>query len=269
MTPSPRSTLKDLPEELRPRERLMRAGAGALSTAELIAILLRVGTARVTAVHLAAELLVRFGSLQGLAEASVQELGAVKGIGPAKAVQVLAAFELGRRLHTAAPRARHVVRTPADIAALLMPGMRYLDRERFCAVLLDTRHQVIDVVVVSLGSLNATTVHPREVLKEAIRRSAAALVLVHNHPSGDPEPSRDDVRVTERLRAAGEVVGIEVLDHVILGDGRHASLRERGLGFSPADPGAQGPVREGPPHGQARRRGGGPRPRGPEPGARG
>jgi len=227
--PRGKGTLKDLPEEIRPRERLLRAGPEALSTAELVAILLRTGTPQRTALDVAEELLSRFGSLDRLARARVEDLLGVKGVWPAKAVQLVAALELGKRLLTAQSAPRPAIRSPHDVARLLMPAMRLLDREHFQAILLDTKHRVLDIVSISVGSLNATTVHPREVFKEAIRKSAAAVVLVHNHPSGQAEPSREDVRITEQLRAAGEIVGIQVVDHIILGDGQFYSFREHGL----------------------------------------
>ncbi|MDR5694053.1 MAG: DNA repair protein RadC [Armatimonadota bacterium] len=222
-------TLKELPEEIRPRERLLHSGAETLSTTELMAILLQSGTPQRTALDLAEELLSRFGSLDQLAKAKVADLLSVKGVGPAKAVRVVAALELGKRLLTAPPTPRPAIRSPHDVARLLMPEMRMLDREHFRVILLDTKHRVLGIVNISVGSLNATTVHPREVFKEAIRKSAAAVVLVHNHPSGQAEPSREDMRITEQLQAAGEIVGIKVVDHIILGDGQFYSFREHAL----------------------------------------
>lgn len=217
-----------LPPEDRPRERLLASGVGALSSAELLAVLLRTGTRQSSVGDLAGRLLATFGSLRALSQAHPAELAREPGIGPAKASAVLAAFELGRRLQSAPPARRVSIRTPADIAALLGPQMRHLDREHFRAVLLNTRHEVLDVIGVAIGGLDHAPIHPREVFKGAVRSSAAAVVLVHNHPSGNPDPSADDLRITGRLQEAGRVVGIEVLDHVIIGDGRYVSLRERG-----------------------------------------
>jgi DNA repair protein RadC len=222
-------TVKALPPEDRPRERLLSAGADALSAAELLAVLLRTGTRAASAGELAGRLLAAYGSLAALSQAHPAELIQQRGIGPAKAGAVLAAFELGRRLHRTPPAQRPAIRTPADVAALAGPQMRHLDREHFRAILLNTRHQVLGMTSVAVGGLDSAPIHPREVFKEAVRHSAAAVVLVHNHPSGNPEPSGDDVRITIRLRDAGRVVGIEVLDHVIIGDGRFTSLRERGI----------------------------------------
>lgn len=222
-------TIKHLPPELRPRERLRLQGPDALSPAELLAIVIGTGIAGASALDIGTRLLRHFGSLAGLAGASVEEVQAIPGMGEAKALQVLAALELGRRLLEPAP-ARRVVRSAADVAAVCAP-MRRLDREHFRVILLNTRHEILDVVDVSVGGLASAPVHPREVFKEAIRRSAASVILVHNHPSGHPEPSRDDVMITEQLRAAGRLVGIEVLDHLIIGERTYTSLREQRQGF--------------------------------------
>ncbi|MBI3998072.1 MAG: DNA repair protein RadC [Armatimonadetes bacterium] len=219
---------KVLPPEDRPRERLLRSGAGGLSSPELLAILLGTGTRQISAAELAARLLGTFRSLDALGQARPEELVRQPGIGPTKAAAVLAAFELGRRAQAAPPARRPAIRTSGDVAVLVGAEMRHLDREHFRVVLLNARHEVLDVAVVAVGGLDSAPIHPREVFKDAIRRSAAAIILVHNHPSGNPEPSGDDLRITERLREAGRVVGIEVLDHIIIGDGRFVSLRERG-----------------------------------------
>ncbi len=223
-----RVAIKGLPPEDRPRERLLRIGPEGVSSPELLTILLQTGTPSASVSDLAGRLLASFGSLEALSRARPAELTREAGIGPAKACALLAAFELGRRLQAAPPARRPVIRTPADVAALVGEQMRHLDREHFRAVLLNTRHEVLDVVTVAVGGLDSAPIHPREVFKEAIRRSAAAVILIHNHPSGTPEPSGDDLRITARLQEAGRVVGIEVLDHIIIGDGRFASLRERG-----------------------------------------
>ncbi len=228
MVVSGRLSVKRLPRQERPRERLLRCGPGVLSSPELLALLLGTGTSRAGAADVAGQLLASFGSLEALSLARPDELDRVAGIGPAKACSLLAAFELGRRISMAPPARRVVIRTPGDIAALMGPQMRHLDREHFRAVLLNVRHEVLDVTSVAVGGLDSAPIHPREVFKDAIRRSAAAIILVHNHPSGTPEPSGDDLRITARLRDAGRVVGIEVLDHLIVGDGRFVSLRERG-----------------------------------------
>jgi DNA repair protein RadC len=229
MTVAARLLVKALPPEDRPRERLLTCGADALSAAELLAVVLRTGTRASGAGDLAVGLLAAFGSLQALSQAHPADLVRQPGIGPTKAGAVLAAFELGRRAQAAPPARRPAIRTAEDVASLVGPQMRYLDREHFRAVLLNTRHEVLGIAAVAVGGLNHAPIHPREVFKEAVKQSAAAVVLVHNHPSGTPEPSADDLRITVRLADAGHIVGIDVLDHVIIGDGRFVSLRERGV----------------------------------------
>jgi DNA repair protein RadC len=221
--------MKDMPSELRPRERLLKEGARSLTDAELLAILLRTGTSRNTALDLAAVILANFNGLRGLVQASVEELSAVKGVGPAKAAQIKAALELGKRLAADSGEERAVIKTPADAAGLVMEEMRHLDREHFRALLLNAKNQVIGQEVISIGTLNSSAVHPRELFKSAIKRSAAALILVHNHPSGDPSPSREDVEVTRRLVEVGRLIGIEVLDHLVIGDNKFSSLKAKGL----------------------------------------
>ncbi|MGH7753786.1 MAG: RadC family protein [Gemmatimonadales bacterium] len=229
MTQVSRLKVTALPSDARPRERLRTAGPAALGTTELLAVLLGTGTRGRGVVPMAESLLSTFGSLQELSRAPVEEIDQVAGLGPAKAAALLAAFELGRRAQGAAGGDRTAIHSPAEAAALLAPGMATLDREHFRAILLNTKHEVLAVVEVAVGSLDSAPIHPREVFKEAVRRSAAAVILAHNHPSGDPEPSGDDIAITDRLRAAGQIVGIDVLDHLIIGHGRSVSLRERGL----------------------------------------
>lgn len=233
-------TIKDLDGDERPRERLSRLGAVALSTAELVAILLRTGTAGASALDVAHRILA-LGKEDGqpkpgaeelgirfLATSSLDELRRVRGVGLAKAAQLKAAVELGRRI-ASATASRTVVRSPQDISSLVMEDMRYLDREQFRIVLLDAKNHVLGVRTVSVGSLSSSIVHPREIFKEAIARSSAAIILVHNHPSGDPTPSQEDVEVTRRLVEAGRLLGIEVLDHVVVGDNRYLSFKEKGI----------------------------------------
>lgn len=221
--------MKELPEGVRPRERLLKEGAEVLSDAELLAILLGTGSREATALDLASQLLTVFQSLRRLVDATVEELSQMKGVGPAKASQVKAALELARRLSRYSDLPRSVIRSPEDAAGLVMEEMRHLDREHFRAILLNTKNQVITVDNVSVGTLNSSTVHPRELFRNAIKRSAAALILLHNHPSGDPAPSREDIDITGRLVQAGKIVGIEVLDHVIIGDNKFTSLKAEGL----------------------------------------
>jgi DNA repair protein RadC len=223
--------MKDLPEELRPRERLLRHGPDALSTAELVAVLLRTGSPTRSAMEVAVDLIGRHGGLAKLSTAGVRELRGADGVGEVKALHLLAAFELGRRLGTLPARQRPLVAGPADAARVVMDRLRYAETERFLVLLLTTRHEVLDTVEVTRGGLASSPVHPREVFKPAVREGAAAVILVHNHPSGDPTPSRADVAITARLCRAAAVMGIPVLDHVIIGDGRWVSLRERGVVF--------------------------------------
>lgn len=224
---SPR--MKDLPIDLRPRERLLAQGTGALSTAELLAVLLGTGSFGRSALEVAMELLCRHGTLDRLAGASPAELCRTLGVGQVKALHLLAAFELGRRLGSLPPQVRPTIRTPADAVRLAMPELRFRETEQFWVLLLNTKNEVLERVEVSAGGLSSSPVHPREVFKAAVKRGAAAVILIHNHPSGDPTPSRADVAMTARLGRAGRVMGIPIIDHVVIGDGRYVSLRARGV----------------------------------------
>ena len=221
--------IRELPPEQRPRERMLKEGAANLSDIDLLAIMLRTGTAKVSAMELAAEIIGRFRDLRALSQATIEELSEVKGVGPVKAVQVKAALELGRRLATLPPEERPIIRCPEDVASLLMEDMRNLDREYFLALLLNTKNQVLAKETISIGTLNASMVHPRELFKIAVKRSAAAMILAHNHPSGDPAPSKEDISLSKRLIEAGEILGIDVLDHIIIGDNKFTSLKSKGL----------------------------------------
>lgn len=209
-------TIRELPEGERPREKLARLGAVALSDAELVAILLRVGCKGVNVIELARQLLARAGSLAALARSSVPELAALKGVGPAKAMHLVAAFGLGHRL-ARENLARRAMDRPELVYELLGAEMRTLQRESLRVVLLDTKHRLICVEEVSLGSLNESLAHPREIFRPALVHSAYALILVHNHPSGDPDPSEADRRLTRRLVEAAQLLQIHLLDHVIIG----------------------------------------------------
>jgi len=224
-------TIKDMPVGERPRERLQHYGAGALSTAELIAILLRSGVAGESVLHLAERLLARYGGLTGLAQASFAELCQEKGIGPAKVTQIKAALELGRRLLVASPQERPQVRSPADAANLLMLEMSLLAQEQMRVILLDSKNRVLAIPTIYQGSLNTSLIRVGELFREAIRQNCAAIIVVHNHPSGDPTPSPEDVLVTKQIVEAGKLLDIEVLDHLVIGRQRYVSLKERGLGF--------------------------------------
>ncbi len=226
-----RPTIKDLPVDERPRERLARVGEGALSTTELLAIILRTGVGGESALDLARRLLSRYGGLPGLARASFTELQSEKGLGEAKTAQVKAALEMGRRMLLAAPEDRFIVRSPADVAQLLMAEMGHLEQEHFRVLYLDTRNRLLGSETVYVGSLNASHIRVGEVFREAVKRNCASIIVAHNHPSGDPTPSPEDVEVTRQLVTAGNLLDIEVLDHLIVGQQRFVSLRERGLGF--------------------------------------
>jgi len=223
------ATIKDLPEEERPRERLTRYGASVLSNAELLAILLRTGTKEESAISLAHRILVQEQGLRYLADINVEQLSSIKGIGKAKAAQIKAAIELGKRLAAFEPAADKPLKCPQDVAALLMEEMRYLKKEHMKLVLLNVKCNLISVEEISVGSLNASIVHPREVFNPAIRKSSASIIMVHNHPSGDPSPSNEDVSITARIAEAGKLIGIELVDHIIIGDGKYISMKEKGL----------------------------------------
>ena len=221
--------LKDLPEELLPRERLFQIGPEALSNREVLAILLRTGIKGENVLTLAERVLIEVGGLAGLGKLTVHELAQLHGFGKAKAAEVKAALELGRRSVSVDPMSRPVVNSPQDVAHIVMEEMRFLDREHFRVVSLSTKNHVLGISPISIGSLNSSLVHPRECFKEAIRRNSNAIILLHNHPSGDPTPSKEDIDVTRRLADGGKILGIEVLDHVIIGDNRYISLKERGI----------------------------------------
>ena len=223
-------TIRNWPPTERPRERLNSAGASALSTRELLAILIGSGTESRSAVDVAGDLL-QFsnGSLRQLATTSAAEMQRLPGIGPAVTARLIAALELGRRMARESALERPRIRGPRDVYDLCAPAMVDAKQEEFRVLLLNTQHAVVREVVVTRGTLDASVVHPREVFRAAIVESAAAVVLVHNHPSGDPAPSREDREVTEQLAAAGQLIGISVLDHVVIGDGRYVSFVESGL----------------------------------------
>ena len=227
--------IREMPEEERPRERLARLGPEGLGNSELLAILLRTGMKNLSAVQLAEQLIKRYRHLDALARAPLTELAEIKGLGQTKAIQLKAAFELARRLSQHRGDSPRLVTTPADAAELVREEMRLLDRESFRVILLNTKNAFIKTCAVSLGSLNASIVEPREVFKDAISASAAGMILAHNHPSGDPTPSSEDIAITKRLVKAGELLGITVHDHIILGrrtegrDSDFVSLKEIGL----------------------------------------
>lgn len=223
--------IRNMPTNERPRERLQYYGAGALASSELIAILLRVGTEGESVLHVAQRLLGKYGGLPGLARASFEELCQEKALGPAKVTQLKAALELGKRLLVSSPLDRPQVRSPAEAAELLMAEMSLLEQEQLRTILLDTRNTVIGIPIIYQGSLNSAAVRVGELFRHAIKANAAAMIVAHNHPSGDPAPSPEDVRVTRTIVEAGKLLDIDVLDHVVIGQQRFVSMKERGLGF--------------------------------------
>ncbi|WP_068674502.1 DNA repair protein RadC [Oceanobacillus sp. Castelsardo] len=220
--------IKDVPKEDRPRERLLKHGAGHLSNQELLAILLGSGTKEESVITLSNRVLMHFEGLKLLTDATIEELTAIKGIGDAKGVLLLAAIELGKRMNQYKPDDKYIIRSPDDGADYIMEEMRSLKQEHFVALFLDTKNQVIHRQTIFIGSLNASIVHPRELFREAVKRSAASIIVAHNHPSGDPSPSKEDIHVTRRLVESGKMIGIELLDHLIIGDRKFISLKEKG-----------------------------------------
>lgn len=223
-------TVRDLPPEERPRERLQKVGAGNLSDQELLALILGRGTAGESVLDAARKLLTEFGTLHNLAAATVEELTGMRGIGLAKAAQIKAAFELADRLTDKLKVGEKIeCKNPEDVAVYMSARLRGKKKEHFMAVLLDTRNRLLKTVEISIGSLDTSLAHPREVFKEAISASAASVIVVHNHPSGDCTPSADDVELTKRLFSAGEIIGITLLDHIIVSDSGYVSLKSKGL----------------------------------------
>ncbi len=223
------SSIREWPEEERPRERLLRYGPEALSDGQLLAVLLRTGHARRSAVGVARDLLSRFENLRALSAAGFAEMASVSGIGPAKAAQVMAALELGRRVQAQPLQQGMPLRGSRDVFEACAPYLRDLKKEIFQVVLLNGKNRVIRTVTIATGSLTSCLVHPREVFAPAIRESSASVLLIHNHPSGDPTPSPEDLALSRRLVKAGEVIGIPVLDHLVIGDGHYVSFVDQGL----------------------------------------
>ncbi len=220
--------IKDWPEDERPREKLMKHGAGVLSEAELLAILIRTGVKKATAVDIAKRLLSECKNVRELAGKSVNDLKKL-GIGEARAVAIVAAFELARRLHSLPEEKRPRVRSPQDAAEIYIPKLRDFKRETFLVILLNSANCIVGERVISEGSLSASIVHPREVFKAAVDELAAGIILVHNHPSGNSEPSKEDIEITKQLVDAGRIMGIPVHDHLIIAGNRYTSLAEKNL----------------------------------------
>ncbi|MFO7585571.1 MAG: DNA repair protein RadC [Anaerolineales bacterium] len=228
----PTYRITDLHDDERPRERLRNLGPQALSNAELIAILLRVGVPGENAVQVGQRLLQTFGGIAGIHRAPFDELLKQHGMGEAKAAQIKAAIELGRRLTLESPEERPTINSPGDAANLMLYEMQALEQEHLRVMLLDRRNRVMEVVDLYRGSVSSSQIRVGEIFREAVRKNASAIIVAHNHPSGDPTPSPDDVAVTRAILQAGKMLDVDVLDHLVIGQGRWVSLKERGLGFS-------------------------------------
>lgn len=222
--------IREMPQNERPREKMLGLGSQALSNGELLAILLRTGTKEKTAIMLAEELLsMDSEGILYLEECSIEELIKIKGMGISKACQICAAVELGKRIATIPRREKQRVGSTEDVVEIFMEKMRYYKKEFFNVLLINAKGEIISEENIAIGDLSSSIVHPRESFARAVKRSAAAVIFIHNHPSGDPTPSREDINVTERLCEAGEILGIRVLDHIIIGDGRYSSFKAKGL----------------------------------------
>lgn len=221
-------TIQDMTLEERPREKMILNGAGSLTDAELLAILIRTGTKQFNAIQLGKAIIEKADNIRYLQNITIEELESINGIGKTKAVQIKAALELGNRIASYKP-AKYKIKNPWDIYKYYMESLRYQYKEIFKVVLLNTKNEIITDVDISMGTLNSSLVHPREVFREAIRRSSNKIILLHNHPSGNAEPSKEDKSVTKRLKECGELIGIEVIDHIIIGDGVYFSFKENML----------------------------------------
>lgn len=221
--------IMDLPQNERPREKLLRYGAETLSNNELLAIILRTGSKQENIINLCGRIISECGGLNGLLNSSAEEFTKIKGIGSAKATQLLAIIEISKRLRSFKSGEDYKITSPKDIAQYLMEEMRYLKKEYLKLIMLNTKNVIISIKDISIGNLNSSIVHPREVFYEAIKKCSASVVICHNHPSGDPTPSKEDINITTRLKECGKLLGIEVLDHIIIGNGTYVSLKEKGM----------------------------------------
>ena len=222
-------TVRDLPRQERPRERLQKFGPEALSAQELLALVIGRGIPKKSVMSIAQELLVRFGNVRAISHATIEELSQIKGIGLAKAAQLKACFELGKREELEPELKNFNIKDPESVVKAIRASIKDKAKEHFKLILLNPRNKIIGISTISIGTLNASLVHPREVFKDAIMHSAASVVLAHNHPSGDPEPSEDDLKITKKLVESGKILGIEVIDHIIIGKNNFCSYKERGL----------------------------------------
>jgi len=221
-------TVHDLPKPERPRERLQKFGAEALSAQELLALVIGRGIPKKSVMNIAQELLVKFGNVKAISQATIEELSQIKGIGLAKAAQIKACFELGRREELEPELKNFDIKGPEAVVKALRASIKDKAKEHFKLILLNPRNKIIGISTISIGTLNASLVHPREVFKDAITHSAASVVLAHNHPSGDPEPSEDDIEITKKLVESGKILGIEVIDHIIIGKNDYYSFKAKG-----------------------------------------
>ncbi len=223
-------TIMEIPKDERPREKLLKYGSKTLTNSELLGILLRVGSSKDTAITLGQKILKENErGLLNLAEATSESLNKFHGVSNAKSATILAAVELGKRISATRIEESFKVTSPQDVSSLVMEDMRYYKKEYFKIILLDTKNKVLDIKTISIGSLNSSIVHPREVFLEAVVKSSASIILLHNHPSGEVQPSREDINITNRLIKAGEIMGIKVLDHIIIGDGTYLSFKEENI----------------------------------------
>src|SRR3990167_5671387 len=222
-------TVHDLPKPERPRERLKRFGPEALSAQELLALIIGRGVPQKSVMTIAQELLVKFGDIKTISEATLEELSQIKGIGFAKAAQIKACFELGKRQDLEPELKDFDIKDPQSVVKAIRASIKDKAKEHFKLILLNARNKIIGISTVSIGSLNASIVHPREVFKDAIKHNAYSLVLAHNHPSGDPEPSEDDIKMTRQLIDSGKILGIEVIDHIIVTQNKYLSFKAKGV----------------------------------------
>ena len=222
-------TVRDLPRQERPRERLQKFGPEALSAQELLALVIGRGIPKKSVMNIAQELLAKFGNVKAIGQATIEELSQIKGIGLAKAAQIKACFELGRREELEPEFKNFDIKDPETVVKAIRASIKDKAKEHFKLILLNPRNKIIGISTISIGILNASLVHPREVFKDAIMHTAASVVLAHNHPSGDPEPSEDDLKITKKLVDSGKILGIEVLDHIVIGKNNFCSFKERGL----------------------------------------
>ena len=222
-------TVRDLPRQERPRERLQKFGPEAFSAQELLALVIGRGIPKKSVMSIAQELLVKFGNVRAISHATIEELSQIRGIGLAKAAQIKACFELGKRQDLEPESIDFDIKDPQSVVKAIRASIKDKAKEHFKLILLNPRNRIIGISTISIGTLNASLVHPREVFKDAITHSAASVVLAHNHPSGDPEPSEDDIKITKKLVESGKILGIEVIDHIIIGKNNFCSYKERGL----------------------------------------